>query len=102
MRNMAKVQTPTIEISQDGDTTTLKTITTFKTQELKFKLGEEFEEKRLDGETVKSKIVLDGGKLVQYQQGNKPCEIIREIENDKLKTVCKCGSVVSTRVYKRV
>ena len=87
MRNMAKVQTPTVEISTDGDQVTLKTITTFKTQEIKFKLGEEFEEKRLDGETVKSKITLEDGKLLHHQQGTVSCDIIREIEGDKLKTV---------------
>lgn len=126
MRNMAKVQTPTVEISTDGDTMTLKTITTFKTQEIKFKLGEEFEEKRLDGSVVKSTVTLDGNKvslrtlllplwliqhslicisreqLVQHQAADTPCDIIREMDGDKLKTVCKCGEVVSTRVYKRV
>ena len=119
MRNMAKVQTPTVEISSDGDQVTLRTITTFKTQEIKFKLGEEFEEKRLDGATVKSKVTLENGKLLQHQEADTPCDIIREIEGDKLKTVrrhsalitfasrtfvqvCKCGDVVSTRIYKRV
>lgn len=87
MRNMAKVQTPTVEIATDGDNVTLKTITTFKTQEIKFKLGEEFEEKRLDGAMVKSKVTLDGNKLVQHQEADTPCDIIREVDGDKLKTV---------------
>ena len=87
MRNMAKVQTPTVEIATDGDNVTLKTITTFKTQEIKFKLNEEFEEKRLDGALVKSTVTLDGDKLVQHQKADTSCDIIREIEGDKLKTV---------------
>jgi fatty acid-binding protein 3 len=88
MRNMAKVQNPTVEISTEGDTVSLKTITTFKTQEIKFKLGEEFEEKRLDGSVCKSTVTLDGNQLIQHQAAEKSCDIIREIiDGDKLKTV---------------
>lgn len=53
MRNLAKLQTPTVTISIDGEEITIKTETTFKTSEMKFKLGEEFTEKRLDGVDVK-------------------------------------------------
>lgn len=53
MRNLAKVQTPTVTISIDEGEITIKTETTFKTSEVKFKLGEEFTEKRLDGVDVK-------------------------------------------------
>ncbi len=53
LRNLAKTSKPTIEITLDGDTYTIKTITTLKTTEIKFKLGEEFEETRMDGKTVK-------------------------------------------------
>jgi len=102
MRNMAKVQTPTVEITEaDGDYS-IKTVTTFKTTELKFKLGEEFEEDRLDGAKVKTKISREGNKLVQEQFGETPCNIVREVEGDKLSTVCTVGDVVSTRIYKRV
>lgn len=53
LRNLAKTSKPTIEITLDGDVYTIKTITTLKTTEIKFKLGEEFEETRMDGKTVK-------------------------------------------------
>lgn len=53
LRNLAKTTKPTIEVSLDGDVYTVKTITTMKTTEIKFKLGEEFEETRMDGKTVK-------------------------------------------------
>lgn len=93
MRNLAKVQKPTIEITMNGDTMTLKTKTTFKNSEISFKLGEEFEEDRLDGAKVKSTMELDGNKLVQKQMGDKPCEIIRQIDGDKLTTVSSTASV---------
>lgn len=53
MRKMGNAATPTVEITKDGDTYTMKTITTFKTTEIKFKLGEEFEETTADGRVVK-------------------------------------------------
>lgn len=56
MRNLAKVQNPTVTISIDGEEISIKTETTFKTSEMKFKLGEEFTEKRLDGLDVKVSI----------------------------------------------
>lgn len=53
MRKMGNAATPTVEITKDGDTYTMKTTTTFKTTEIKFKLGEEFEETTADGRVVK-------------------------------------------------
>lgn len=44
---------PTTIISADGDTVTLKTVSTFKTTELSFKLGEEFDETTADDRKVK-------------------------------------------------
>lgn len=50
---MGNAATPTVEITEEDGTYTLKTITTFKTTEIKFKVGEEFEETTADGRTVK-------------------------------------------------
>ena len=51
-RKLADTSKPTVEIKQDGDEYIIKTIA-FKNSEIRFKLGQEFEEKRLDGVTVK-------------------------------------------------
>jgi len=99
MKNMAKVATPTIEVAVDGDDYSIKTITTLKTSELKFKLNQAFDEARMDGKTVTTTITRDGNKLIQKQGGEKPCEIVREFAGDKLTTVCTCGKVTSTRIY---
>lgn len=53
MRNLAKTSKPTIEITKDGDYYIIKTILTLKNSETKFKIGEEFEESRMDGKKVK-------------------------------------------------
>lgn len=53
MRKMGNAATPTVEITEEDGTYTLKTVTTFKTTEIKFKVGEEFEETTADGRNVK-------------------------------------------------
>lgn len=90
LRNAAKLATPTVEITNEGDSFAMKTTTTFKTQEIKFSLGQEFDETRMDGVTVKTTITREGeNKLVQSQGGEPPCTITRELIEDgaKLKTV---------------
>jgi fatty acid-binding protein 3 len=90
LRNAAKLSTPTVEITNDGDSFTMKTVTTFKTTEIKFSLGQEFDETRMDGVTVKTTITKEGdNKLIQSQGGEPPCTITRELIEDgaKLKTV---------------
>jgi len=102
LRNLAKTSTPVVEISKDGDEFSLKTTTTFKNSEIKFKLGEEFEESRMDGAKVKTKVEVDGNKLIQTQFGDKEVKIVRELNGDELKVVCTVGPVVSTRTYASV
>ena len=90
LRNAAKMSTPTVEITNEGEAYSMKTVTTFKTSEIKFNLGQEFDETRMDGVTVKTTITKDGDtRLVQKQSGEPPCEIVRELVDDgsKLKTV---------------
>jgi len=101
LRNLAKTSTPVIDITQDGDLYTMKTTTAIKNSEVKFRLGEEFEEARMDGKNVKSKMVADGNKLIQTQFGDKEVTIIREFTPTDLITTCKVGDVTSVRTYKR-
>ncbi|CAG2174934.1 unnamed protein product [Oppiella nova] len=55
--NLAKTSTPVVEITKDGDVFSLKTLTAIKNSEIKFELGKEFEEARMDGKNVKGIIV---------------------------------------------
>lgn len=57
MRKMGAVTKPTTIISLDGDKVVLKTSSTFKSTEISFKLGEEFDETTADSRKVK---VRDG------------------------------------------
>lgn len=102
-RKVAGGASPTIEIEvKDDGSFVVKTITTLKNSEIQFKLGEEFEEKRLDGVSAKSVITKEGNKLIQKQFTDPPVDITREFTGDKLVTTCKCKDVVCVREYKKV
>lgn len=55
-RALAATAKPTIEITQDGDKYSMKTISAFKNTEISFKLGEEFDEETADGRKAKVRI----------------------------------------------
>jgi len=104
LRKLASAATPTTEISHDGDNWNIKTWTTFKTTEIKFKLGEEFEETTADGRTCKSTITKDGeDKLIHMQNcGGQNLKILREFTDDEMKMVLEGPkNITSTRVYKK-
>merc|ERR1711892_697180 len=67
----ATVSTPVMEVSEEGGAWTIKTSTTLKTMELKFKLGEEFDETTPDGREVSAVVTFDDGKIVTVQKAKK-------------------------------
>ncbi|CAG2161809.1 unnamed protein product [Oppiella nova] len=101
LRNLAKTSTPVVEITKDGDVFSLKTLTAIKNSEIKFELGKEFEEARMDGKNVKTVVVADGNKLIQTQQGDKEVKIVREFNGNELKVTASVGPVTSVRIYTR-
>merc|ERR1711863_29798 len=64
LRKAATVSTPVMEVTEEGGVWTIKTSTTLKTMELKFKLGEEFDETTPDGREVTAIVNLEDGKIV--------------------------------------
>ena len=50
--NKVKASLQDLEITQNGNEFVQKSISAAGTQEIKFELGKEFEEKRMDGRTV--------------------------------------------------
>jgi len=56
---LASAMKPTIVISVDNDLWKLRTETMIKTQELLFKLGEEFDETTTDGRKVRVRIHVE-------------------------------------------
>ncbi|TMS11428.1 fatty acid binding protein 4b [Larimichthys crocea] len=99
MGNMAK---PDLLISVDDGVISMKSESTFKTTEIKFKLNEEFEETTADGRKTKTIVTLDNGKLVQLQSWDgKKTTLEREIQGGKLTAKCVMDDVVAVRTYEK-
>lgn len=86
-RKMGSSVNPVVELTESDGTYTLKTTSPFKNTEIKFKLGEEFDEETADGRKVKSVCTLEGNKLVQVQKGDKETTIDREYSATEMKAV---------------
>ncbi|XP_046739045.1 fatty acid-binding protein, muscle isoform X1 [Diprion similis] len=99
-RKMGNSISPTIELTENNGEFSLKTSSTFKNSEIKFKLGEEFDEETIDGRQVKSVMTREGNKFIQVQKGDKETIIEREFTPTEMKAVMKLGDIVCTRVYK--
>ncbi|CAG2166053.1 unnamed protein product [Oppiella nova] len=103
-RTIANRAHPDYEITRNGDTYKLKTISEFKTSEINFKLnGEEFEENRLDGLRVKATIVQKGNKWIHKQISDRNLvTIIREFKDDTIRVTGALNNVAFVRIYKKV
>ncbi|KAL6437861.1 hypothetical protein ACFW04_004292 [Cataglyphis niger] len=99
-RKMGATVSPVVELTEKDGVYTLKTTSTFKNTEIKFKLGEEFDEDTVDGRKVKSVCTLEGNKLIQVQKGDKNTTIEREFTPTEMKAIMKVDDIVCTRVYK--
>lgn len=100
---MASNVTSTVQLVKEGENSySFNTVSTFKNQSLKFKLGEEFEEETMDGRKVQSVVTFEGNKMIQQQKGDKAVRIEREFNDDELVAKCICGDVVATRWFKAV
>ena len=86
-RKMGASVSPVVELTANDDVYTLKTSSTFKNSEIKFKLGEEFDEETPDGRKVKSVITLDGNKMTHVQKGDMETVIEREFTPTEMKAV---------------
>ncbi|KRY13376.1 Fatty acid-binding -like protein 6 [Trichinella patagoniensis] len=106
LRKIANAASPIVELSLDRDVWTLRNISTFRTLEVSFRLGEEVDEVTPDGRHVKTVFTYENGELKQVQKAVKPGEkdsiFIRKLEGDKLITTCICGNVTSIRVLQRI
>merc|ERR1712012_1413088 len=108
LRKAATVSTPVMEVTEEGGVWTIKTSTTLKTMELKFKLDEEFEETTPDGREVKSVVKMEGNKLVTVQtakkDGEKSTKSVREFNGDELIYTMEIvgGDITCVQKFKRM
>ncbi|XP_041931608.1 fatty acid-binding protein, brain-like isoform X1 [Alosa sapidissima] len=74
----------------------MKSQSTFKTTEIKFKLNEEFDETTADDRKTKTVVTLENSKLVQKQMWDgKETTVEREVTDGKLIAKCVMGDVVA-------
>ena len=125
LRKAATVSTPVVEVTENSGVWSIKSSTTLKSMELKFKviskglnwywflyiqIGVEFEESTPDGRDVKAIVNFEGGKIVTVQKakkaGQKSTRSVREMNGpDELiytMTVEGNDSLVCVQKFKRV
>merc|ERR1712080_241168 len=110
LRKAATVSTPTMTIAEEGGVWNIKTATTLKSIDLKFKLGEEMDETTAGGREVKSLCTFENGKIVTVQTAKNPkhksTKTIRELNGpDELfytMTVEGIDDLVCVQKFKRV
>ncbi|XP_071004169.1 fatty acid binding protein 4b [Oncorhynchus clarkii lewisi] len=99
MGNMAK---PNLLFSIDDGVISMKSQSTFKTTEVKFKLNEEFDEMTADDRKTKTLMTFENGKLVQKQTWDgKTTTLERELQDGKLIAKCVMDDVVALRTYEK-
>lgn len=64
---MGAAVSPVVELTKNGDEYRLTSSSTFKDVEIKFKLGQEFDQETADGRKVKATITADGPTLHEIQ-----------------------------------
>ncbi|KAF7207936.1 retinoid-binding protein 7 [Nothobranchius furzeri] len=104
-RKVASMLKPRKVIKQDGDNFHFQTITTLKTYECSFKIGEEFEEvtKGMDNRLCQSVVNWDNDKLVCVQKGEKKNRgWTHWVQGNELHLELKCEGKVCKQVFKRI
>lgn len=107
-RKVAVKASSTVELTQDSDGIyILQTSSTFRNQKLRFKLGEEFVEERMDGEFIPCVITFKGNSMIQLQMGQKPVKIqskpvriVREFTDTELVVTCLVSNIECKRWFK--
>merc|ERR1712055_1112758 len=109
LRKAATVSTPVMEVTEEGGVWTIKTSTTLKTMELKFKLGEPFDETTPDGREVTATVTVEDNKFICEQKAKKPdqksTKSVREFNGDEVvytMTVDGIDDLVCVQKFKRV
>merc|ERR1712121_127890 len=105
LRKAATASTPVMEITESDGNWTMKTSTSLKAIELKFKLGESFQEETTDGRKCETTVTMEGNKLITSQKalkkGEKDVTAVREFTDDKITMTMTVDGVSSVQVYKR-
>ncbi len=102
-RKVEASATPTVTITQDCDSFTIKTATALKDTEVAFTLGREFVQEIADGRKATTTVTLGGNKLSEVQDlDGRTVSIHRSFTDEGMDAVFTAGDVVSNRSYRRI
>ena len=108
LRKAATISTPQMEVSEEDGVWRIKTYTILKTMELKFKVGEPFDEVTPDGRKVSSLVTVEGNKIICVQtakdEKEKSTKSIREFTGDECTVTMEIigTDVVSVQKFKKM
>ena len=104
-RKLGNRSYPVVTLAKEGEDYSMKTESLVKTSELKFKLGEQFDEVTGDGRKVLSTMTMTAPNTILHQmlgtEGGKDSFCTREFMAEKMKWVCQVEEVITTRIYER-
>lgn len=93
----------TLELIQKSENTYVLNIRRkLMKQTLEFTLNEEFEEKMMNGQKVKSIITFENNSMTHIQQSDPPLKIVRNFFHDEMVTIMSYKDVVCTNWYKAI
>ncbi|CAH1800871.1 unnamed protein product [Owenia fusiformis] len=103
-RKVAGTLSPTVTITQDGDKFTIKSVSSVRTEEYSWAIGEPFEQK-FEGKMYKCLARWEGKKLVvaaqAIEEGGKPLTLTRENQGDEHVQTLECNGKVAKRFFKK-
>merc|ERR1712180_138675 len=101
LRKAALASTPVMSIEEKDGNWVMITKTTVKSIELKFRLGEEFEEDTTDGRHCKTTVTLDGDKMTTTQintkEGGKDVTVVRTFSDDGISLTMSTDGATSVQ-----
>lgn len=103
IRKMASNTSSTVQLVKEGESSySFNTVSTFRKQEMKFNLNEEFLEDTMDGRKIKCLVTFEGNRMIQQQTGENSIRIERIFNDDELVTICFADGVVATRWFEAI
>ena len=108
LRKAANISNPQMEITEENGEWTIKTSTILKTLELKFRIGEEFDDITPDGRKVSCLVTVEGNKIICVQTAKNKKDAstksVREFVDDEcvVTTEILGTNVVSVQKFKKI
>jgi len=105
-RKLGNKSSPVVTVSEEGGEFTFKSESLVKTSEIKFKVGEQFEELTADGRKVLSTMTQTAPNVMVHEMkgtdGGKDSVCTRKFLESTMECVCSVDDVVTTRIYDRI